>query len=120
MVSLTGDDEPDDPWSRGVYAYGRMCVSCHRDEMTGDEDAPALVGPGSLPEQPPKGSGRQMPLRTGGDLLDYVRASMPPLEAGNLDDETSRIIVYTILKERGVAVPATADEAALRALPLRP
>ena len=115
----SGQGDPQDAWSKGVYAFGRKCASCHGDELKGDEDTPPLVGDGSLGESPPEDSERTTPMRNAGDLIDYIRANMPPLEAGRLGDEDLRVITHYILSERGVAVPEEADLPSLRGLPLR-
>jgi mono/diheme cytochrome c family protein len=53
---------------RGAVVYKKDCASCHGDELTGVDEAPALVGTTFLSNW----NGQSV-----GDLLDLTRKSMP-------------------------------------------
>jgi alcohol dehydrogenase (cytochrome c) len=98
----------------GVAAYAQQCAACHGTDLAGGQFGPALKG-------------RPFLGRWGGAPLDglaaYVHASMPPANAGGLDDETYAAILALIARENGVAAgeaPLATDPAQLAgmALPL--
>lgn len=78
--------------SRGEEAYGAECASCHRDDLTGSDQAPALVGDGFLSTW----DGRSV-----GDLVDRIQTTMPVGRPGTLSRATSLDIVAFLLDANG-------------------
>jgi mono/diheme cytochrome c family protein len=91
-------DPPADQPTRGLVVYVNTCAGCHGENGEGDEDKPALVGPGALPTDPPAGRSRQGKLVTAKDLFDYTKANMPQLSPGTLSDEQCWEVVSYLLK----------------------
>ena len=89
----------------GRAEYATACASCHLSTLQGSFEAPELAGPNFVN----RWGGR--PVR---ELIDYVRATMPP--AGERPDETGYVnIIAYILQRNGVAAgaaPLAADAAA--------
>lgn len=103
---------------RGRKAYVASCAECHGPALAGTHRAPALVGEGSLPLEPPAGSGRRNPFLSAADVADYVVEYMPP--NGDLlesDTEYWAILAYMMHfggYESGVPLgPGNANEALL-------
>ncbi len=107
---------PDDPWSRGVVLYGQKCAGCHGEDGEGSEDRPALA---PLRRAPAAGSERKTAFATAADLQAYVRANMPPLEAGSLSDDEAWALTTYLLRQADIAAPAelTAKNAAQVKIP---
>ena len=78
--------------AQGRAAYAQNCASCHGSELTNGQFAPALKGPSFLA----KWGGATL-----GELSEYIRASMPPGNAGGLPDETYGALVALIMEENG-------------------
>jgi mono/diheme cytochrome c family protein len=60
---------------RGAALYSQECASCHKADLSGADEVPALTGPEFLANW----SGL-----TVGDLSERVRISMPPNKTGRL------------------------------------
>jgi len=101
----SGDNLPEDQWSRGVWLYGQHCAGCHGEDGEGDEDAPPLSGEGSLPLKATwEGSPRTHDFNTAADVFTYVSEQMPPMEPGTLKSEDYWAIVFYSLKQAQVEV----------------
>ncbi len=78
--------------SAGRAAYDASCASCHRADLGGVNEAPALAGVNFLSEW---GS------RPAGALIDYIDRAMPPLQPGTLGVATATAITAYILQANG-------------------
>ena len=77
----------------GGETYQAACAACHLVTLLGSGEAPPLMGPNF---QTVWGS------RTASELLEYMRAAMPPEAPGSLsEEETSAVLAY-IIQENGV------------------
>lgn len=113
----------------GSDLFAQRCAGCHGDRGQG-KNAPALMGPGALPEYPrdksdstqayvdpqeienqvqtrPPGTPSREPFRTAGDLFNFVSKNMPlPKDkVGSLTSEQYWAVVSFILTAHGSAVP---------------
>ena len=77
---------------RGVALYGQECASCHKADLSGADEVPALTGPEFLANW----SGL-----TVGDLSERVRISMPPNKTGRLTRQQIVDILCYILSANG-------------------
>ena len=97
---------------KGRDLYGTNCGSCHGEDLSGSEFAPALK------------SGRFRRERASGpagELLAYVRSNMPPSQPGALPPEDYAAILAFVVKANGApegaAFPADATSKAPIAVP---
>jgi mono/diheme cytochrome c family protein len=74
---------------RGVETFKSQCASCHGESMTGGGGAPAAAGP----EFVFNWKGKSM-----ADLLEYVKANMPPGSAGSLSDRKYTDLLAAMLQ----------------------
>src|SRR5262245_20645409 len=79
----------EDQAKRGEALYGRECASCHGNELTGADEAPALSGPAFL---------ANWDGLTVGDLSERVRVSMPPNKPGRLSRQQIADILCHVLR----------------------
>ena len=97
---------------KGRDLYGTNCGSCHGEDLSGSEFAPALKS-GRFRRERASG--------TSGALLTYVRSNMPPTQPGNLPPEDYAAILAFVLKANGApegaAFPADPASKATIALP---
>lgn len=84
---------------RGKTAYIKNCGSCHKDDMSGSTEAPALVGEKFI-------LGWQD--RSVGDLYDLVRTTMPYDQPESLSPHAYVDIVASMLQRNNY--PAGKDE----------
>jgi cytochrome c len=80
---------------RGRASYQQSCVSCHRDDLRGDNTAPSLVGESFL------FLWGDMPV---GELSARIQKLMPPDRPGTLTAQTYVDIIAFILQKN--AFPA--------------
>jgi mono/diheme cytochrome c family protein len=92
--------------ARGAKLYADKCSSCHGAEMIAGAGAPSLAGPEFTFVWDKK------PL---GGLLDFVRANMPPGQAGSLRDPEYAEILSAILKRNGFPASMAAELPAIKA-----
>jgi mono/diheme cytochrome c family protein len=97
----TGVDDPAQP-ERGAKLYAEYCSDCHGDRGEGKKKAPAVVGAGALPLDPPAGKKRDVPFRTAADVLAWTKKTMPADDPGSLTDDQYADVVAFALKENGV------------------
>jgi len=74
---------------RGQEEYRKNCGSCHKDDMSGTTEAPALVGETFI------AAWRD---RTVGDLFDLVRGTMPYDQPSSLEPKVYADIVASMLQ----------------------
>jgi len=98
--------------ARGKAAYSRSCSGCHRTDLSGDQNAPALSGTAFA---------ERWTGQTVADLFDNVQTGMPMDNPGGLSDATFIDIVVYLLEQNGYPVERelTADRDALRTLTIR-
>jgi mono/diheme cytochrome c family protein len=98
---------------RGNAEYGKNCASCHKDDMSGSTEAPALVGEKFI------GAWRD---RTVGDLYDLVRTTMPYDQPNSLAPQAYADIVASMLQKNNYQVGSeelSTDPEALKNLLLK-
>ncbi len=86
---------------RGADLYAPYCGSCHAPDLSGNDEAPALAGPGFLSNW----EGLSV-----GDLFERVRVSMPPNKPGQLSRQQIVDIISHTLSSNGF--PAGQNELA--------
>jgi mono/diheme cytochrome c family protein len=117
--------------STGADVYARECAECHGQRGEGLGNAPAIMGPGALPEFPrdqtatgsprttdpqelqirqltrPQGAPTRDPFRTAQDVYRYVSVYMPMgrSRAGQLKPEQYWAAITYILLANGAKVP---------------
>jgi alcohol dehydrogenase (cytochrome c) len=98
----------------GRTAYQASCAACHRPDLGGSNEAPALVGGNFL---------SAWGNRAVRDLVDYITRTMPPGNAGEPGQPAITNIVAYILQANGATpgrVPLAATSgAAIRAVALQ-
>lgn len=95
---------------RGAALYAASCASCHGDAGQGGDKAPAVVGDGVLPLDPPPGSKhRNVQFRTALDVFSWVKKTMPADDPGSLSDADYVAILAFDLKANGVTLEAPLD-----------
>ena len=77
----------------GKAIFTKTCASCHLADLTGNDDAPALVGP------PFRNIWKTRSIK---ELLDYVSGAMPP-GGSTLEAEDYAAIVGYILERNGAS-----------------
>ena len=98
---------------RGQEEYRKNCASCHKDDMSGSTEAPALVGETFI------AAWRD---RTVGDLFDLVRGTMPYDQPSSLEPKTYADIVASMLQRnnyRAGTEELRADTEALKNVSLK-
>ena len=98
VTALGGQQSP----SRSVYTaeqaqagralYEGACASCHRTDLQGSFEAPALAGGNFL---------NDWGERTAAELIDRIGATMPPDQPGSLADDAYLHIVAYVLQANG-------------------
>jgi alcohol dehydrogenase (cytochrome c) len=89
----------------GAQAYADNCATCHGANLQGGAGGPALSGEGFL---------NAWGGRNDGELLKFIKTSMPPSDPGGLGDASNAAIVRFIMAKNGVE--AGRDQV----LPLKP
>ena len=78
----------------GRAAYQAECAMCHQGNLSGGGQAPALAGPNFI---------GQWGSQTVDGLVDAIRATMPPGNAGGLSEQTYLNIAAFMLQANGAA-----------------
>jgi len=104
---------------RGAALYGANCASCHGASGEGVGNAPAVVGDGVLPLDPPAGASRNVQFRTALDVFLWVKETMPGDDPGSLTDAEYVDILAFDLKANGVNLEAPLDGEVAKTLSLR-
>jgi len=88
---------------RGGELYGDHCAKCHGDAGQGTDRAPAVVGEGALPLDPPaERQVRTTQFHTALDVFVFADEYMPGDDAGSLPDEDMVDILAFALFANGV------------------
>jgi PQQ-dependent dehydrogenase (methanol/ethanol family) len=87
----------------GRAAYQANCVSCHRADLGGRNEAPPLAGANFM---------NVWRTRSTRDLVTRIATTMPPDDAGSIDEATAADIAAFILEANGVAALGAAGTAA--------
>lgn len=96
----------------GAREYDRNCTVCHGPSLTDGTFGPPLAGDAFLQ----RWGGRNLE-----ELFDYLRATMPPGQAGAISNRAYAAIMAYLLEKNGVAAGTAtlpADLAALRSMRL--
>ncbi len=115
--------------SEGGKLFGQQCASCHGQRGEG-VTAPAIMGPGALPEYAressmaknaalsdpselqlresmrPAGAPKREAFKTAQDVYNYISQRMPMKAAGSLKPDQYWAVLNFMLVAHGVAVPA--------------
>jgi cytochrome c len=100
---------------RGAQVFGQSCAKCHGASGQGTDKAPALVGQGALPLDPPAGRKfRKARFRTAQDVAAFVVPNMPPPPAPRLSGPEAWAVLAFALSANGVELtePVGPDNAA--------
>jgi mono/diheme cytochrome c family protein len=119
-----------DQAAAGATTYAAECAKCHGQRGEGLASAPALMGPGALPEYPrnrggsgdpgfidgqqlqieaqarPAGAAWRDPIRNAQDLYSYTSTHMPQSHAGELKPGDYWAVVNFLLAAQGATLPA--------------
>ena len=119
-----------DQASTGATTYAGECAKCHGDRGQGLAGAPAILGPGALPEFPrstggsgdptltdpqqlqiemqtrPAGAAWRDPFRNAQDLYAFTSAHMPRTHAGELKAGEYWAVVNFLFAVQGATLPA--------------
>ena len=86
---------------RGVVLFAQNCSSCHGGRGEGTVQAPALVGEGTLPLDPPAGARvRRVKFQSAMDLGMFIKDNMPP-NGAHLPPRDVACVLAWLLKEHG-------------------
>jgi S-disulfanyl-L-cysteine oxidoreductase SoxD len=103
----------------GAELYGEHCASCHGDSGQGTADAPAVVGEGALPEEPPDDRQfRENDFNTAADVYVFASEYMPATDPDSVSDQEMVDILAFALFANGVELDSeltldSADEVVL-------
>ena len=78
----------------GAEVYTSACAACHLPGLQGSSEAPELAGPNFR---------AQWGNRPAGDLLTYVRRTMPPTAPGSISDEEYAAVVAYMMRSNGAS-----------------
>jgi cytochrome c len=120
-----------DQAAQGGAVFSQECANCHGQRGEGLAGAPAILGPGALPEYPrdtsgsgttttmtdpqqlqiqlqtrPAGAAIRDPLRNAQDLHDFTKVHMPKSRASALKEDDYWAVVTFLLAVQGSQVPA--------------
>ena len=76
----------------GRTAYQEHCASCHLEDLGGRFEAPQLAGSDFK---------TQWGDRTAGDLISFMKLTMPPSNPGSLDEQTYISLAAFLLDANG-------------------
>ena len=83
----------------GQALYAQQCAGCHRPDLRGSADAPALIGADFAAKWGP---------RAANDLFTYLAQTMPPTNPGALGEQGTIDVTAYLLQANGVAAGAQA------------
>src|SRR5215471_1588810 len=92
VVVLPGQTYTEAQAAAGRSAYQANCAGCHLPNLGGRNEAPQLAGSGFI---------GAWGGRTTGDLLAYLRSTMPPGNPGSLNQEVYVNLVAFLLQANG-------------------
>jgi mono/diheme cytochrome c family protein len=131
-AGATPDDiaRAHDQSAQGASVFTNECASCHGGRGEGLASAPAVLGPGALPEYPhdtggvgdptitdpqliqiqaqtrPAGAPWRDPLRNAQDLYTFTTTHLPKSRAANLKEADYWAVVSFMLAVQGVSLPS--------------
>ncbi len=115
--------------AQGANVFANECASCHGQRGEGLAGAPAILGPGALPEYPrtsttasdpalvdpqllqiraqtrPAGAPWRDPLRNAQDLHAFTKTHEPKSRAADLKDPDYWAVVSFVLAAQGATLP---------------
>src|SRR5688572_11748302 len=87
----------------GGELYGEHCADCHGAAGEGTDDAPALVGEGALPEEPPEDRQFRMnDFNTAADVYAFASEYMPATDPDSVTDADKVDILAFALYANGI------------------
>jgi len=97
LFVATGQQPAPGPYTAAQAAAGRAtyqerCASCHLDDLGGRFEAPQLAGSDFM---------NQWGDRTAGELISFMKLTMPPANPGSLDDQSYAGIAAFLLDANG-------------------
>jgi len=104
----------DQQVAAGSDLFAEHCAQCHGDAGEGTDDAPALVGAGALPKEPPDDRQFRMnDFNTALDVFSFVDEYMPATDPGSVSEAEKIDILAFALFANGVELDheLTADNA---------
>jgi mono/diheme cytochrome c family protein len=130
-VGATAEDlaRAHDQSAQGSSVFTNECAGCHGGRGEGLASAPAILGPGALPEYPhdtggvgdptitdpqliqiqaqtrPAGAPWRDPIRNAQDLYTFTTTHLPKSRAANLKDADYWAVVNFMLVVQGVSPP---------------
>ncbi|MGB8293802.1 MAG: c-type cytochrome [Polyangia bacterium] len=120
----------NDQAAAGATAYAAECAKCHGQRGEGLASAPAIMGPGALPEYPrnsgtsgdptlidyvqlqieaqarPAGAAWRDPFKNAQDLYNFTSTHMPREHAGELKQDQYWAVMNFLLAAQGASLPA--------------
>ena len=81
----------------GLALYAQQCAGCHRTDLRGSADAPALSGADFAAKWGP---------RAANDLFTYLAQTMPPTNPGGLGEQGTIDVAAYLLQANGIAAGA--------------
>ena len=115
--SAAAAKSPSEQASIGGQIFASKCAGCHGSKGEGNS-GPKLVGAGALPADPASSSTRTARFQTALDVHGYVRANMPPGDAGSLTDDQYWAVVAFALQQNGVRLDNKLDASTAAAITL--
>jgi len=118
-----------DKAQQGATVFANECAKCHGQRGEGIGVAPAILGPGGLPEYPrgsvgasdpaladpqllqieaqarPAGAAWRDPFRNAQDLFNFINTHMPKGRAGDLKSDDYWSVVSFMLAVQGASLP---------------
>lgn len=94
--------------NRGRQTYDQQCSLCHQTDLSGTDMVPALAGSGFL---------LRWQGKTGKDLLDRIRTTMPPTAPLSLSEQTYVDLAAYLLEMNDVLRDLSVDTLAQTHLP---
>jgi cytochrome c len=126
LVSACGSDDDQaektpatfaEQVTRGSDVFSSRCSSCHGDAGEGTAKAPAVVGPGSLPLDPPSGAKvRTSQFVTVADVAEFVSKTMPGDAPGSLSESDYFAVLAFDLHANGIDLDMKLDAAVAASL----
>ena len=101
---------------QGAALYAQACARCHGAAGEGSPQAPALIGRGAMPTNPPPSRRlRTGTFTTAKDIGMFVKDRMPP-GSHTPPDQTAAILTY-LLQSNGVPTNAAMDPTVAASIP---
>ena len=85
-----------DQATKGHDVYTQQCAACHQDDLSGTDMVPALAGPAFMARWEGK---------TGKDLFDHTRMTMPASNPGGLMPEEYLNVTAYVLQSNDITPP---------------